>query len=188
MQDRRSVIIDGSHNPMKIERLVQFLKKDVIARREAPGRSHANTLGGDREIASPHRARNDEENSLVHCVFASCANKDARTMIWLLEPYVTQWYFTQFTVGRRAFLPEALAAFATKPATIYTDPHAALASARANAGDRGAIVITGSFFLAGELRREWISEEDILAARSSFPRIAARVEAPSMIAEPTSLG
>jgi len=62
------------------------------------------------------------------------------------------------------------------------------ASARANAGDRGAIVITGSFFLAGELRREWISEEDILAARSSFPRIAARVEAPSMIAEPTSLG
>ncbi|MDO8435234.1 MAG: cyanophycin synthetase [bacterium] len=151
MQENPLVILDGAHNPMKIDRLAQFLKESGYGP--------------------------------VHCVFAACANKDARTMIRLLEPHVTRWYFTRFIAGRRAFQPEALAAFATTPATIYADPHVALATARVNAGERGTIVIAGSFFLAGELRKEWISEEDILGGRSSFPLVTAPVVEREMIAE-----
>jgi len=31
------------------------------------------------------------------------------------------------------------------------------------------ILVTGSFFLAGELRKEWVSEEEVLEARAAFP-------------------
>lgn len=49
----------------------------------------------------------------------------------------------------------------------YTDPHQALDAALAAAGPDDAVLVTGSFYLAGELRSRWISEEKILEKRTS---------------------
>ena len=50
----------------------------------------------------------------------------------------------------------------------YTDPQQALDAALAAAKPDDAILITGSFYLAGELRTRWISEESILKNRKSI--------------------
>lgn len=49
----------------------------------------------------------------------------------------------------------------------YTDPHQALDAALVAAGPDDAVLVTGSFYLAGELRARWVSEEYILEHRSS---------------------
>jgi folylpolyglutamate synthase/dihydropteroate synthase len=48
---------------------------------------------------------------------------------------------------------------------VYIDPTDALVAAQRAAGPEDLILATGSFFLAGELRGRWFSEEYILARR-----------------------
>ncbi len=51
---------------------------------------------------------------------------------------------------------------------VVMNPHDALLLARKNAGNKDCILVTGSFFLAGELRTEWFSEKWVLENRKSF--------------------
>jgi dihydrofolate synthase / folylpolyglutamate synthase len=53
-------------------------------------------------------------------------------------------------------------------ARIALDPHEALNKALDGAHDRDCILVTGSFSIAGELRKEWFSEDWILEHRKSF--------------------
>jgi len=53
---------------------------------------------------------------------------------------------------------------------MLTDPAAALRTALSWAKPDEAVVIAGSFFLAGELRQRWISEDYILKHRTSFKK------------------
>ncbi len=45
---------------------------------------------------------------------------------------------------------------------MFFDPYNALKAALKKADKDDAIVVAGSFYLAGELRKYWISEEKIL--------------------------
>ena len=49
------------------------------------------------------------------------------------------------------------------------DAWGALDEALDEAGENDLIIITGSMFLAGELRRRWVSEERIVESGSAFP-------------------
>ncbi len=49
------------------------------------------------------------------------------------------------------------------------DAWGALEEALDEAGENDLIIITGSMFLAGELRRRWVSEERIVESGSAFP-------------------
>ena len=49
------------------------------------------------------------------------------------------------------------------------DAWGALEEALEEAGENDLIIITGSMFLAGELRRRWVSEERIVESGSAFP-------------------
>ena len=51
---------------------------------------------------------------------------------------------------------------------VVLDPRQALTQALRRATNDDIILITGSIFLAGDLRKHWISEEKILATRKSF--------------------
>ncbi len=52
---------------------------------------------------------------------------------------------------------------------VHMDPWEALDEALARAGEEDLVVVTGSMFLAGELRRRWVSEERMLESGSAFP-------------------
>lgn len=51
---------------------------------------------------------------------------------------------------------------------VHADPWGALDAALARAGEEDLVVITGSMFLAGELRRRWVSAERMLESGSAF--------------------
>ncbi|MEK7616203.1 MAG: hypothetical protein AAB420_03295 [Patescibacteria group bacterium] len=53
----------------------------------------------------------------------------------------------------------------------YTDSGQALDAALAAARSNDLVLVTGSFYLAGELRTRWYPEEDILVHRSAFPHL-----------------
>ena len=52
--------------------------------------------------------------------------------------------------------------------SIYTDPWEALERVIKKARKNDLILITGSFYLAGELRKKWILEEEILRNNETF--------------------
>jgi len=87
-------------------------------------------------------------------VFAASRDKDLAGMFEILAPHFAHTYLTTFTNNSRGSSPEELAAFMPKHAAFTICPTSSdawkMASAQAGAGD--LICITGSVFLAGELR------------------------------------
>jgi folylpolyglutamate synthase/dihydropteroate synthase len=51
---------------------------------------------------------------------------------------------------------------------VLLDPAQALAQALSKAREDDLILVAGSFFLAGELRKKWFPENQILRRRKSF--------------------
>lgn len=142
VQRKPTVIIDGAHNPAKLGNTVHKLQR----------------LKAKKIIA----------------VVALAANKDARTTLRELAAVVDKIFVTRFFVlQRKAASPLTLQRTIHKlrprlATTMYLDPHQALDQALSAAGPKDIVVVTGSFFLAGELRKRWYPEERILARRSNF--------------------
>jgi dihydrofolate synthase/folylpolyglutamate synthase len=89
-------------------------------------------------------------------VFAGSGDKDLAGMFRVLAPHFQHFLLTAYTTSTRAVPPERLAAIlqsvADVPHTICAASAEALQAARAAAGPDDLICITGSVFLAGELR------------------------------------
>jgi dihydrofolate synthase/folylpolyglutamate synthase len=89
-------------------------------------------------------------------VFASSNDKDVAGMFRVLSPHFAHAFLTRYTGSSRSVPPEHLAellcASGDLPATICLTPADAYRAARAVAGADDLICITGSVFLAGELR------------------------------------
>lgn len=120
---RPRVIFDAAHTPGSAKRLAQALRDDL----------------GVREVV---------------LVIGVAADKDAAALAAILAPLATTVVATRSS-SPRALDPAALArAFADVGAQSLTDasPERALETARGLAGDRGTVVVTGSFYLVAELR------------------------------------
>jgi dihydrofolate synthase/folylpolyglutamate synthase len=94
-------------------------------------------------------------------VFACSKDKDAEGMLRQLLPHFDSMVLTRFTNNPRAIPPEELAALARRvgeelgaprACIVAPDPAAAWESAQGEASPDDLICITGSFFLAAELR------------------------------------
>jgi dihydrofolate synthase/folylpolyglutamate synthase len=89
-------------------------------------------------------------------VFASSGDKDIAGIFRVLAPHFAQAFLTRYANSPRAataeHLAELLQAAGGLPATLSPTPAAAYQAARAAAGPDDLICITGSVFLAGELR------------------------------------
>jgi dihydrofolate synthase/folylpolyglutamate synthase len=89
-------------------------------------------------------------------LFAGSGDKDLAAMLRTLAPHFAHAYLTRYTTNPRAVAPEALAALlgpaAGLPFTVCPDPVEALKAASASAGPDDLICVTGSVFLAGQLR------------------------------------
>lgn len=89
-------------------------------------------------------------------VFAASQDKDIPGMLHELLPHFQEIYLTRFTEGRRAAstqsLGELVQKISSQPFSIHETPWDAWNAARKQAGTDDVICITGSIFLAGELR------------------------------------
>lgn len=141
MQKNPVVILDGAHNPDKIA----FLTKKLA----------------------------ELKYNKLHLVCALTNQKNPADCFDKVLPRADYIYCTRFLNSfRKATLPEDLKkAFKSetkKPIKTFLDPEQALIEAKRKAGKQDLILVTGSFFLCGDLRKKWISEEKQLEQRTNF--------------------
>jgi len=136
------VIIDGAHNPLKIESTIFNLK-------------HL------------------KYQKLV-LVIAISSDKDWKTVIRLIAPYADSIYVTRFSIpGRQSVGLDLLVKEARKHSRrscltyLYSDPIQAYNEARKCLTSKDALLVTGSFYLAGDIRSLYCSEDEILKQRNS---------------------
>jgi dihydrofolate synthase/folylpolyglutamate synthase len=96
-------------------------------------------------------------------VFAGSADKDLAGMLQLLAPHFGHAYLTRFVSNPRAVPPKRLAELlrgvSDLPCTLCDGPEEVIRMARAAAGPDDLICVTGSVFLAGEMRPLLVSSE-----------------------------
>lgn len=141
VQKNPTVVLDGAHNPSKMQSTAENIKKLSFER-------------------------------LVLVVGIS-ENKDAKKSLEKIVPLADQVIATTISFGKSfdpAKIIEISRNFSKKNAVfgIEDDHGKALERALAVAGGKDLVLVTGSFYLAGEVRKKWFSEEDILEKRSSF--------------------
>ncbi len=89
-------------------------------------------------------------------VFAASADKDLPGMLRTLAPHFAHVFFTRYQSNPRSAPPEQLGHFLSQgsglPFTICETPAVALDRALAAAGPDDLVCVTGSVFLAGEVR------------------------------------
>jgi dihydrofolate synthase/folylpolyglutamate synthase len=124
VRGRPPVILDGAHNAASAEALVRTLRRDRAGRR-------------------------------IALVIGINRDKDARAVIAPLARIASAIVATR-SASPRAADPDDVARIARRagraPTTVAADVGAALAAARAQAGPRGLVAVTGSLALAGEAR------------------------------------
>jgi dihydrofolate synthase/folylpolyglutamate synthase len=126
ISERPYVILDTAHNVPSIESLVKTLSESCPAR------------------------------GMKRVVFAVSADKNAREMLRVLAGYFDRFHFTRYA-NPRSLPPEKLATLLAdiapgKASSINANSADAWISARQATRDRDLICVTGSVFLAGELR------------------------------------
>lgn len=143
VQKTPHIIIDGAHNRSKMRSTVSNLKRLTYKR--------------------------------LHVVFAMVDDKDHDLVLAEILPLAETLFLTRFQIkDRKCAHPKELAARSKRylqkrvQTHIFLDPHRALDAAMRSAGAHDLILVTGSFYLAGELRSRWFNEERVLRTRRSF--------------------
>ena len=136
------VILDGAHNPSKIDSTVCNLNRLKYRR--------------------------------LIIVIAISADKDWKSMLKMIIPKAHEVYVTRFSVqGRQAVDPKLLFQEAQKHAGrknsvhLFSDPIQAYEATFKKLALNDALLVTGSFYLAGDIRSLYCSEEEILKNRNS---------------------
>jgi len=138
MQKSPMIILDGAHSPAKIASTVKHIKT----------------------LKKP-----------VHLIFGCAANKDVSSMLDLLIPHVAKVTTTRFQMTeRKTANPAELLKLIpkTKQSGVFLDHSDALAHAKKTIKSDEIIIVTGSLFLSGEMRAQWIGEEKIISNQNSF--------------------
>lgn len=139
VQEKPLVVLDGAHNPDKLKTVVETI-----------GLFNYNKL---------------------HVICGFCANKDINKATKILSQYVDHVYITRFFVKERVCAnPKKIKKYFRKynskiPMDIDLDPWNSLDIALKKAKNNDLVLITGSFFLVGELRKKWFNSHNILQKR-----------------------
>ncbi|PLX26053.1 hypothetical protein C0580_00750 [Candidatus Parcubacteria bacterium] len=136
IQKNPLVILDGSHNKDKLANLIDFVQK--------------------------------QKYKNLHLLVAFAQNKNYKIPFKKLLKISDEVYLTRFLMTERksASLRDmqkiAKSIKTEKSIYMYNDPYQALDTALKSAKKDDLILVTGSFFLSGELRKKWVSEEFIV--------------------------
>jgi dihydrofolate synthase / folylpolyglutamate synthase len=125
---RPTVILDAAHNVASIAALVQTLRESFTARQRV-------------------------------LVFATTRDKQVSEMLERLVPHFDRLILTRYENNPRGVPPDELAACVRRmsdaPLEICPNPATAWHAARDLATEDDLICVTGSFFIAAEMRSEW---------------------------------
>lgn len=135
------IILDGAHNESKMESTVSNLAKLKYQK--------------------------------LFLILGMAENKDASSILKILIPKADHVFATRFEIKERKCANPLVLSKITRtikkiPVETYLDPWTALERAQKLATKKDLILVTGSFFLAGELRTKWHSEIETLTHRSSW--------------------
>jgi dihydrofolate synthase/folylpolyglutamate synthase len=137
---RPLVVLDCAHNVASAEALVEALRQSF----PPVGSESGNGAGHGRRLL----------------IFAASGDKDLAGMIRVLVPHFARGFLTRSTTNRRGVAPEQLLELwqrnATQPAAAFATPAEAWQAARQEAGADDLICVTGSVFVAGELRPQLV--------------------------------
>ena len=141
MQSNPLVILDGAHNADKIKNLVNFIKQQKYKK--------------------------------LLLIIGLAEDKNTKQALQKIMPLADSLFLTRFLVPiRKAASLRKLytqsQSIKKLPVQIFYDPREALKAALKSANKQDLILIAGSFYLAGELRKHWISEEKIIKNQSSY--------------------
>ncbi len=143
MEQKPWIILDGAHNRSKIRSTIVNLRK----------------LKFDK----------------LYLIIGLAENKEQTMILDQIIPLADRVYITRFQIKERKCAPpkqllKKSKNYLKKSARIalFLDASQALAKARSEANKNDVILVAGSFFLAGELRKHWYPEELILKNRKSF--------------------
>ncbi len=108
----------------------------------------------------------------VHVLVGHCADKQGKEFIDLLAPLAVKIHTTRFsTTIRKAANPIEIAKMIPKRqrGEVFLDPVTALQTLKKTLPLTDVLIVTGSLYLAGEIRAYFIPEASIVEQRSSFP-------------------
>ncbi len=143
MSNKPIVVLDGAHNRSKIKTTILNLKKLNFNK--------------------------------LHLIIGIADNKDHISILKQIIPQVDRIFFTRFqNKDRKCAHPKELLAKSLQyfkkeaKSKIYLDSKDALLNVLKIAKFDDLVLVTGSFFLTGELRKYWYLEEWILKNRQGF--------------------
>jgi dihydrofolate synthase/folylpolyglutamate synthase len=143
IENNPTIILDGAHNRSKIKTTIENLKGLSFKK--------------------------------LYLIIGIADNKDHASILKQIVPLADHIFFTRFqNVERKCAHPKALleksGIFLRKEIQpkIFLDPEQALSEAMRLAHADDLILITGSFFLVGELREYWYPEEWVLRRKRSI--------------------
>ncbi|MCD4761030.1 hypothetical protein K8R42_03985, partial [bacterium] len=154
IQQRPLVILDGSHNKDKLDNLISFVKQQKYKKLHlvlgfAQNKNHKAILKKLLQIS----------DNLYITRFIVSVRKSAE----LKKLYQDSHYIITAKAGQAGFRQRRNKKMRPKlPISIHNDPHQALNAALAKAKKDDLVLVTGSFFLTGELRKRWVPEKHIL--------------------------
>ncbi|MEK7188926.1 MAG: cyanophycin synthetase, partial [Patescibacteria group bacterium] len=103
----------------------------------------------------------------LYTMFGCATTKDAAAMVRQLERVTDSFIFTTPRGTAHTFYePKKLAAMTALPKRVAPNPRTALKAALQKIKPDDCLLITGSFYLAGDLRKHWIPEKTILTKRN----------------------
>jgi len=144
IQTEPTVILDGAHSPAKIKATVERIK---------------------------------HFDKRVHVIFGCKASKNIKEMIDQLIPISSSITTTRFTeIFAKAANPNDLLERIPRKRRggSFLFPDDALEYALKRAKPSDIILVTGSLYLTGELRKKWIPEDTIINHGNSFPKYTVK--------------
>lgn len=133
------IVLDGAHNPPKIQSTVDHIKR--LSKKPV-------------------------------VLFGTGSGKDSSFMLRKLYPHAQLIHTTRTHMDHKKVAnPSTLLKMvpASKRGKAYLDSHHALEEVLKTLSKDDILVITGSLYLAGELRTYWYSETEIIKQATSFP-------------------
>ena len=137
------VVLDGAHNRSKIRSTIVNLKNLKFRK--------------------------------LHLIIGLAENKDEALILDQIIPHADKVYTTRFQIkDRKCAHPKELAGRSRKYLKenviieTFLDPIEALKKALSQVKKNDLVLVAGSFFLAGEIRKKWFTETRILKRRKSF--------------------
>jgi dihydrofolate synthase/folylpolyglutamate synthase len=137
-----TIIIDGAHNVSKIQSTVFNLEKIKYSK--------------------------------LNVLIAISSDKDWKKMLEIILPKTDKLFVTRFSVNGRACVnPKEIIEFSKKYISknkifFNSDPTQAFNNAKKVLTKKDVLLITGSFYLAGDIRKIYCSEDKILKQRNSI--------------------